>query len=161
MPRRLAANLSEILDLVERDGGRRKNFALPTYFSHARQMQQGIQQHGGVPIGEHEAVAVWPDRIFRVIAQKLLPQTIGDRSQRHRRPGMARVRLLYRVHRKRANRIDTHLIELCTGGDRLVTDSHQLSPRKSAGAALTKLDEIKAQWIQLRQLPQVYIVIGK
>jgi hypothetical protein len=64
---------------------------------------------------------------------------------------MARVRLLYRVHRKSANRVDTQLIELRTGGDRLVTDSHQFSPRKSASAAvLTKLDEISAKWIQLR-----------
>src|SRR5882762_2927176 len=114
-------------------------------------MQQGIEQHGSVSIGKHEAVAVRPDRIFRVIAQKLLPQTVGDRSESHRRTGMARVRLLYRVHRKSANRIDTQLIELCTGGDRLVTDSHQFSPRKISWRCRThKLDEISAQWIQLR-----------
>ena len=136
MARRFAADLPEILDLIERQRRSRKNFAVGTYFAHARQMQQGIQQHGGVPVGEHEAVAVRPDRIFRVIAQKLLPQTVGYRSQRHRRPGMPRVRLLHRVHRKRANGVDTQLVELCTGGDRLITDSHQFSPRKSACVAL-------------------------
>src|ERR1700674_3312811 len=138
MPRRLAADLPEILDLIERQGRRWKNFALRTYFSHARQMQQGIEQHGSVPIGKHEAVAVGPDWIFRVITQKLLPQTVGDRSESHRRTGMARVRLLHRVHRKSANRVDTQLIELCTGGDRLATQSHKFSPRKSASAPVPR-----------------------
>src|SRR6202521_2131477 len=134
MPRGLAADLPEILDLIERQGKSRKNFALRTYFAYSHQLQQGIQQNGGVPIGEHETVAVRPDRIFWVIAQKLLPQTVRDRSEIHRRPGVTRVRLLHRVHRKSTNRVDTQLIELCTSGDRLVTDSHQLSPRKSASA---------------------------
>src|SRR5208337_1902403 len=162
MPRRFAAELPEIFDVVERHRRRRKNFALGTDFAHARQMQQGIQQHGGVPIGEHEAVAIRPSWILRVIAQKLLPQTVGDGSQRHRRSGMTGVRLLYRVHRKRANRVDTQPVEFCTGGDSLVTDSHQCPPRKSACVAvLTKLDEISAKWTQLRRSPQAYIVIEK
>ncbi len=38
MSGRFAADLPEILDLVERQGRGRKNFAVRTYFSHARQM---------------------------------------------------------------------------------------------------------------------------
>src|SRR5271165_1001937 len=127
MTGRFAAELAEILDLVERQGGSRKHLAVSCYFSYARQMQQGVQQHRGVPVGEDETVAIRPDGIFGVIAKELLPEAISDRSQRHGRSGMARVRLLHRVHRKGANRVDTELIELRTGGgDRLVTDCHQI-----------------------------------
>jgi hypothetical protein len=45
---------------------------------------------------------------------------------------MARIRLLHRVYRKSANRVDTQLIELAAGGDRLVTDGHHFSPCKLA-----------------------------
>ena len=148
MARGLAAELPEILDVVERHGRRRKNFASGSDFMDARQIQQGIEQHRGVSIGEHEAVAVRPERIFRIVAQKLLPQRIGDRSQTHGRSGMARIRLLHRVYRKSANRVDTQLIEFATGGDRLVTHGHQFSPGKPALLPYAcSLDEVSADMV--------------
>jgi hypothetical protein len=44
---------------------------------------------------------------------------------------MAGICLLDGIYGKRANRVDAQLIELCAGGDRLVTDSHLSSPRKT------------------------------
>ena len=121
----LAAELAEILDLIQRHCRLAEDFALGTDCLDAGQMKQGIEQHGSVSVGEHETVAVWPDRVFRVVAQKLLPQTVGDRGQRHRCARMAGIRLLHGVHRKSADGVDTQLIELRTGGgDRLVTDCH-------------------------------------
>src|SRR5271155_1159509 len=123
-------------------------------------MYERVQQHGRVSIRQHETVAVRPDGVFRVIAEKLLPQTVGDWSQSHRRSGMAGVCLLHRIHRKSANRVDTQLIELCTGGgDRLVTDGHQslLAKRAAETALILKLDDIDARWIHLCQPLQVYI----
>src|SRR6266853_6900017 len=111
MARRFTAQLPKVLNLVERNGQCVENFALWTHFANASEMQQRVQQHRGVSIGEHEAIAIRPDRIFRVIAQKLLPQAIGYRSQRHRSAWVARVCFLYRVHRKSSNRIDTQLIK--------------------------------------------------
>jgi hypothetical protein len=59
---------------------------------------------------------------------------------------MARVRLLHGVHRKGANGVDAQLIELCTGGgDRLVTDCHQSSPRKGFERPTPNLDEDSAK----------------
>jgi hypothetical protein len=74
---------------------------------------------------------------------------------------MSRVRLLHGIYRKRANRVDAQLIELGSGGDRLVTDCHQFSPRNSLVFPTTNLDEISPEWIHVRQLPQVYIGIEK
>ena len=76
----------------------------------AGEVQQRVQQHRGVPRREHEAVAVRPDRVVGVEAQEVLPQRVGDRRHRHRRPGMARVRRLHGVHRERADGGDGELV---------------------------------------------------
>ena len=78
----------------------------------AGQVEQRVEQHRGVAGGEHEAVAVRPDRVGGVEAQEALPERVGDRRQRHRRPGMAGVRLLDRVDRQRADRVDAELVDL-------------------------------------------------
>ena len=76
------------------------------------EMQQRVEQHRGVPRREHEAVAVRPDRVGGVEAQEALPEHVGDGGERHRRAGMAGVRLLDRVDRERADRVDRELVDL-------------------------------------------------
>ena len=65
--------------------------------------------------GEHEAVAVRPDRVGGVEAQEALPERVGDRGQRHRRPRVAGVRLLDRVDRQRPDRVDAELVDVGHG----------------------------------------------
>ena len=59
---------------------------------HAGEMQHRIEQHRGVAVGQHEAVAIGPDRIVRIEAQEMLPQRVNHRRQGHRRAGMAGIR---------------------------------------------------------------------
>ncbi len=62
--------------------------------------------------GEHEAVAVGPDRVGGVEAQEPLPERVGDRGERHRRSRMARVRLLDRVDGEGADRVHAEGVDL-------------------------------------------------
>lgn len=70
------------------------------------------QQHRGMAVRQNEAVAIWPDRILRVEAHDPVPERIDQRSQRHRRAGMARIRLLDRVDGECADRVDRQPIEV-------------------------------------------------
>jgi hypothetical protein len=65
-----------------------------------------------VAVGQHEAVAIGPDRVLRIEAQDLVPDRVDQRRQRHRRAGMTGLRLLDGLDRERADRIDRELIEL-------------------------------------------------
>ena len=64
---------------------------------------------------EDEAVAVGPDRVGRIVIQPLLPEAVGHGRQAHRRAGMAGLRLLDRVDRKRADGVDAELVHLAGG----------------------------------------------
>src|SRR6202162_1420656 len=64
---------------------------------------------------EHEAVSIWPDRIGRIEAQKLLPQTVNDRSHSHRCSWMRGGRPRHGIQGKRADGIDAQLIDLLAG----------------------------------------------
>ncbi len=75
----------------------------------AGQVQQRVQQHRTVAVGQHEAVAVGPVRVRRVVAQVAAPQRHGDVRHAHRHAGVARVGLLDGVHRKHADGIG-HLL---------------------------------------------------
>src|SRR5260370_27659394 len=65
--------------------------------------------------GEHEAGSIWPDGMGRIEAQKLLPQTVNDRSHSHRCSGMPGVRPLHGIHGKSTDSIDAQLIDLFAG----------------------------------------------
>ena len=69
------------------------------------QMQQGVQQHGAVTIGNHEAIAIYPLGISRVVPQMSAPQSNGDIRHTHGHAGVSRVGFLHSVHRERADRI--------------------------------------------------------
>ena len=71
----LRAELAELLDVVlEADVV-------------AGQVQRRVQQHRRVPARQHEPVAVGPLRMARVVAHDPRVQDVGERRQRHRRPG--------------------------------------------------------------------------
>ncbi len=99
------AELAEMPDLVHAD-------------RIAGQVQQRIQQHRGVAIGQHEAIAVPPARIGRIVLQEFPPQHFGEVRHAHRRPGVARVGLLYRIHREHTD----HVGELSARGHGWLTD---------------------------------------
>ena len=84
MPRRLAPPLPEVLQVVHGQVV-------------ARQVQQRVEQHRAVPRREHEAVAVGPRRVARVVPQMAAPQDVGHRRGAHGQAGMTGVRVLDRV----------------------------------------------------------------
>ena len=100
-----AVELTELLDVVEAQ-------CRAVLGLHAGKMDQGIEQHRGMPVRQHEAVAVGPGRLLRVEAQELLPQGVGHRRQGHRRAGMARIGLLHRIHGQGADGVDAKLVEI-------------------------------------------------
>ena len=70
----------------------------------AAQMEQRIEQHRAVTVGEYEAVSVWPGRVGRVVAEVLTPEHFGDFGHAERHTGVAGVGLLDGVHGEGANR---------------------------------------------------------
>ena len=68
------------------------------------EVQQRINQHGAVAVGQHEAVTIGPVRVCRVVFQVLAPQGDSDVCHAHRCARVARVSKLYRVHCQCANR---------------------------------------------------------
>ena len=55
----------------------------------ARQMQERINQHRAVTVGQHKAVAVAPMRVARVVVQMLAPQSDSYVGHAHGRAGMS------------------------------------------------------------------------
>ena len=115
MSRRLAPELAEVADVVERDRRLAQAFILGVDRLGAREKQDRPQQHRGMAVRQDEAVAIRPDRILRIEAHDPVPQGVDQRRQGHRRSGMARLRLLDRVDGQRADRVDRQLIELLLG----------------------------------------------
>ncbi|CAI1164975.1 Uncharacterised protein [Serratia entomophila] len=64
----------------------------------AGEVQQAVNQHGAVAVGEHEAVAVSPVRVGRVVVQVVTPQDFGDVRHAHRGARVAGICFLYGVH---------------------------------------------------------------
>ena len=102
----LGRELAELLDIVDADRRLAGLVAIGVDLLDPGQVEQRVEQHRGVADRQHEAIAVGPARIARIGAEEILPQRVADRRQRHRRAGMARIRLLDRVHRQRADRVD-------------------------------------------------------
>ena len=72
----------------------------------AGEVQQRVLQHRAVAVGEHEAVAVGPRGIGRVVAQVASPEHFRDFRHAHRHARMAGIGRLHGVHRERADRVD-------------------------------------------------------
>ena len=52
-------------------------------------MQERVNQHGAVAVGQHKAVAIAPMRVARVVVQMLAPQGDRDIGHAHGRAGMS------------------------------------------------------------------------
>ncbi len=63
-----------------------------------REMQQRIQQHRCMPVRQHEAIAIRPLRIVRVVLQVMPPQHFCYVGHAHRGTGVAGVGLLDGIH---------------------------------------------------------------
>ena len=81
MARRARAPLPELLQVLDGRGRSPRGAAR-------------VLQHAGVAGREHEAVAIGPRRVGRVVPHRLRYRTYADRRERHRRAGVAGVRLL-------------------------------------------------------------------
>ena len=71
----------------------------------AREVKQRVLQNAGVPARQYEAVAMLPMGVGWIGAQEALEQRVAKRRERHRRPRVARVRALHRIHREPADRV--------------------------------------------------------
>src|SRR5260370_20470428 len=129
MSRTLALKVPKPLNVLQLDRPLASTFVLGIHCLDTTQVQHGIQQHRSVTERENEAVSIWPDGIGGIEAQKLLPQTVNNRSHPHRRSWMPGVRRLHGIHGKSADRIDAQLIDLCAGKlNRYGVGRHRCSP---------------------------------
>ena len=112
---RLAVELAEVADVVE--GHRRLPQALVVGIHRLRpgEVEHGPEQHRGVAVGEHEPIAVGPDRVLRIEAHHAIPDRVDQRRQRHRRARVSGLGLLDRVDREGADGVDRQLNHLLVG----------------------------------------------
>jgi len=66
----------------------------------AGQVQQRVLQHRAVTVGEHEAVAVGPPGVGRVVPEEIVPQHFGDVGHAHRHARVAGLGRLDGIHGK-------------------------------------------------------------
>ena len=89
MPRRLAVQLPEAPEFVDRQVV-------------AGEMQQSVQQHRAMPVRQHEAVAIGPRRIARIVFQMAVPQRDGNLGHAERHARMTRFSGFDRIDREHA-----------------------------------------------------------
>ena len=131
-----AAQLTKLLDVVQAD---RRRAVGPL---DAGQEQQGVEQHRGMAVGEHEPVAVRPVRMVRIVAQEAPPEGVGHWRQAHRRAGVAGIGLLHRIDGQGADGVDDLGVDVagrthvCLGrrGDSGMGDRHGKLPLAHAPA---------------------------
>ncbi len=80
-----AAELPEVLDLLDLE-------RVPG------QIEQGVQEHRSVTIGQNEAVTVGPERVCGVVLQHFAPEHFGDIGHAHGGTGVPGVGLLDGIH---------------------------------------------------------------
>ena len=69
----------------------------------ARQVQQRIEQHRAVAVGQHEAITIGPRWIGGVMHQEVAPQHLGDIGHAHGRARMAGIGGLHGIHAQSTN----------------------------------------------------------
>ncbi len=107
--RRLAVQLAEPANVVERHRGLPEPFIFSVHGACPAEMESRPEQHRSMAVREYKAIPIRPDRILRIEAQHPVPDRIDQRRKRHRRAGMARLGLLHCIDRKRANCVDAQL----------------------------------------------------
>jgi len=80
----------------------------------AGQVQQRIDQHRAMPIGEHETIAIGPLRVGRVVLEVVAPEHLSDIRHAHWGTGVAAVGFLHGIHAECADGIGS----LTTAGHR-------------------------------------------
>jgi hypothetical protein len=108
--RGFAVELAKVADVVARHRGLSQSLVVGIHRLCLGKVEHRPEQHRGVTVREHEPIAVGPDRVLRVEAHDAVPDRVDQRGERHRRAGVPRLGLLDRVNRKRADGIDTQLI---------------------------------------------------
>ena len=83
----------------------------------AGQVQQRVDQHRTMAVGQHEAVTVSERRVARVVLQIIAPQYFGDIRHAHRGTRVAAVGFLHGIHAECTNGVGT-----------LTTAGHRCSP---------------------------------
>ena len=71
----------------------------------AREVQQGIEQHGGMAVGKHKAVAVKPAGVARIVLETMTPQGFGHVGHAQRCAGVTGAGFFNGVHGKGADGI--------------------------------------------------------
>src|SRR5207253_5310699 len=101
--RTAAVELAKTFDVVERHAGPARLFVLSIYRFNSGEVQQTVEQRRGVAHRKYKPIAIRPDGIVGVKAQKVVPQRVSHWRHRHRRSGMPRVCSLNRIHREGAD----------------------------------------------------------
>src|SRR5262249_20159105 len=109
MARRLAAELTEAADVIERDRWFTESLIVGIDCLDSSEMKDGPEQHRGMAVRKNKPIAVGPDRVLRIVVHCPVPQRIDEWCQRHRRSGMAGLGLLHCIHRESSNRVDREL----------------------------------------------------
>ncbi len=109
--RALAVELAEPFDVLQLDRQLAQPLVLRVHRLHAGQVQQRVDQHGGVAARQHEPVAVGPDRVVGIEAQEALPQAVGHGRQCHGGARMTGVGRLHGIHGQGPDRVDGELVE--------------------------------------------------
>ena len=114
MPRSLAAKLTKMADVIERDRRIAQALVVGIHGPRPGEVEHRPEQHRGVAVREHEAIAAGPDRIYRIEAHDAIPERVDQWRQRHRCSGVTGIGCLNRIYRQRPNGVDGELIDLRT-----------------------------------------------
>jgi hypothetical protein len=120
----------------------------------AAQVQQGVLQDRGVPVGEDETVTVRPARIGGVVLHDPAVEHVSERRQCHRCALVAAVGGEWAVHRHPPDERDGELVLFCcqrhagegTRTRSSVTQRHRLSRCQSTGGSKVKGTRCHAPW---------------
>ena len=119
----------------------------------AGQMQQGVDQHGTVAVGQYEAVAVGPLGVGRVMAQVVIPDHFGDLRHAHGGAWVAGFGLFNRIHGQGADGIckfgtGCHVVIPCNENFREALHGCQ-APQRGGIHSRPRLGPVRAQGCQL------------
>src|SRR4051794_30449714 len=78
-------------------------------------------------IGQHEPVAIGPDRVLWIESHDAIPQCVDQWRERHRGARVAGLSALYRIDRKCTYRIDAELNDVC--GNLVLSEIRSAHPR--------------------------------
>ena len=101
----------------------------------AGQVQQGIDQHRAVPVGQHKAVAVGPLWVEGVVLQVAVPQHFGNIGHAHGRAGVAGFGGFHRIHGQHAHGVGHALGHLGCGVWRGQGGVHRAPPVQAKPSA--------------------------